>query len=182
MNSSIENAFAAWLVDAEIVLPIHTGASTEEFDPEQLALIVSVPDVEHSVGPLHRATVNLVVTGPAYHTSVQSYREAALGIRGVVDDHANSGLAALIGQQAGASFGGIGKKCSLRDRSTKAKFRGGLFPKKNTPARRKKIDRPKKWQVNGRSLILEAGRVSRKIHNSLIKKVVGREGFEPSKA
>lgn len=112
MNASIENAFAAWLVDAGIGMPIHTGASTEEFDPEQLAVIVSVPDVEHSVGPLHRATVNLVVTGPAYHTSVQSYREAALGIRGVVDDHANSGLAALIDQQAGASFGGLWVKDS----------------------------------------------------------------------
>jgi hypothetical protein len=75
-------------------------------------VIVSVPDVEHSVGPLHRATVNLVVTGPAYHTSVQSYRDAALGIRGVVDDHANKGLAALIGQQAGASFGGLWVKDS----------------------------------------------------------------------
>ena len=112
MNASIENAFAAWLVDAGIGMPIHTGASTDEFDPEQLAVIVSVPDVEHSVGPLHRATVNLVVTGPAYHTSVQTYRDAALGIRGVVDEHANSGLAAVIGQQAGASFGGLWVKDS----------------------------------------------------------------------
>ena len=39
--------------------------SAEELDREQLAVIVSVPDVEHSVGPLHRATVNLVVSGPA---------------------------------------------------------------------------------------------------------------------
>jgi hypothetical protein len=112
MNASIENAFAAWLVDAGITAPVHTGASAEEFDPESLAIIVSVPDVEHSVGPLHRATVNLVVTGPAYHTSVQSYRDAALGIRGVVDDHANSGLGTLIGQQAGASFGGLWVKDS----------------------------------------------------------------------
>jgi len=88
------------------------GASTEEFDPEHLAVIVSVPDVEHSVGPLHRATVNLVVTGPAYHTSVQTYRDAALGIRGVVDDHQSNGLAALIGQQAGANFGGLWVKDS----------------------------------------------------------------------
>jgi hypothetical protein len=112
MNASIENAFAAWLVDAGITTPVHTGASAEEFDPERLAIIVSVPDVEHSVGPLHRATVNLVVTGPAYHTSVQSYRDAAHGVRGVVDRHANNGLAALIAQQAGASFGGLWVKDS----------------------------------------------------------------------
>ena len=112
MNASIENAFAAWLVDAGIVLPIHTGASTEEFDPEQLAVIVSVPDVEHSVGPLHRATVNLVVTGPAYHTSVQSYRDAALGVRGFVDDHANSGLASALDEESGLELGGLWVKDS----------------------------------------------------------------------
>jgi|GEM_PF-1002667 hypothetical protein len=112
MNASIENAFAAWLVDAGIGMPIHTGASTEEFNPEQLAVIVSVPDVEHSVGPLHRATVNLVVTGPAYHTSVQSYRDAALGIRGVVDDHANSGLASALDEESGLELGGLWVKDS----------------------------------------------------------------------
>lgn len=112
MNASIENAFAAWLVDAGMTMPIHTGASAEEFDPEQVAVIVSVPDVEHSVGPLHRATVNLVVTGPAYHTSVQVYREAALGIRGVVDDHANGGLADFLEQQAGLGLGGLWVKDS----------------------------------------------------------------------
>ncbi|MBU6303754.1 MAG: hypothetical protein KGS60_19580 [Verrucomicrobia bacterium] len=67
MNASIEHAFAAWLTAAGITAAIHTGASAEEFDPENLTVIVSVPDVEHSVGPLHRATVNLVVSGPAYH-------------------------------------------------------------------------------------------------------------------
>jgi hypothetical protein len=56
------------------------------------------------------------------------------------------------------------------------------FPPAKNLQLQKKIDHPKKWQVNGRSLISEAGRVSRKIHNSLNKKVVGREGFEPSKA
>jgi len=65
MNAAIENAFAVWLVAAGITAPVHTGASAEVFDPEQLTVIVSVPDVEHSVGPLHRATVNLVVSGPA---------------------------------------------------------------------------------------------------------------------
>ena len=48
----------------------------------------------------------------AFYASVLSYREAALGIRGIVDDHANSGLAALIDQQAGASFGGLWVKDS----------------------------------------------------------------------
>ncbi len=112
MNASIENAFAAWLVEAGITTPVHTGASAEEFDPENLAIIVSVPDVEHSVGPLHRATVNLIVSGPSYHATLQSYRDTALAIRGLVDDHANNGLATFVGQVAGATFGGLWVKDS----------------------------------------------------------------------
>ena len=112
MNASVENAFAAWLVDAGVTTPVHTGASAEEFDPESLAIIVSVPDVEHSVGPLHRATVNLIVSGPAYHATLQSYRDTALAIRSLVDDHTNNGLAAFVGQEAGANFGGLWVKDS----------------------------------------------------------------------
>ena len=112
MNASIENAVAAWLVEAGITTPVHTGASAEEFDPENLAIIVSVPDVEHSVGPLHRATVNFIVSGPAYHATLQSYRDTALTIRSLVDDHPNDGLATFIGQQAGTNFGGLWVKDS----------------------------------------------------------------------
>jgi hypothetical protein len=107
MNASIENAFAAWLVEAGITAPVHTGASAEEFDPEQLAVIVSVPDVEHSVGPLHRATVNLVVSGPAYHASVQSYREAAASVRSLVEAHSGNGLASALDEEAGLELGGL---------------------------------------------------------------------------
>jgi hypothetical protein len=112
MNASIENAFAAWLVEAGIGTPVHTGASAEEFDPEQLAVIVSVPDVEHSVGPLHRATVNLVVSGPAYHASVQSYREAAALVRSFVEAHSSNGLASALDEEAGLLLGGLWVKDS----------------------------------------------------------------------
>jgi hypothetical protein len=107
MNAYVENALADWLVDAGITAPVHTGASAEEFDPERLAIIVSVPDVEHSAGPLHRATVNLIVTGPAYHATLQSYRDAAAEIRNLVDAHADNGLADAVAEQAGATFGGL---------------------------------------------------------------------------
>ena len=52
-------------VEAGITAPGHTGASAEEFDPENLAIIASALDVENSVGPLHRASVNLIDSGPA---------------------------------------------------------------------------------------------------------------------
>ncbi len=107
MNASIENAFAAWLTAAGITAPVHTGASAEEFDPETLAVIVSVPDVEHSVGPLHRATVNLAVSGPAYHASIQSYRDTANTVRQIVDGHLSNGLAAALTEHANAEFGGL---------------------------------------------------------------------------
>jgi hypothetical protein len=112
MNSAIENAFAAWLVTAGITAPVHTGASAEEFDPEQLAVIVAVPDVEHTVGPLHRATVNLVVSGPAYHATVQSYRETATSVRALMDDHSTNGLASVLDAEAGLGLGGLWVKDS----------------------------------------------------------------------
>ncbi len=93
MNAALENAFTAWLAGAGITVPVHPGSSADEFDPESLAIIVSVPDVEHSVGPLHRATVNFVVSGPAYHAPIQSYREAVASVRALVDDHTENGLA-----------------------------------------------------------------------------------------
>jgi hypothetical protein len=107
MNASLEHAFAAWLSASGITAPIHTGASAEEFDPESLAVIVSVPDVEHSVGPLHRATVNLVVSGPAYHASLTSYQDTANAIRQIVDAHASTGLSAALAEHAGAQFAGL---------------------------------------------------------------------------
>ena len=107
MNAHVENAFADWLADAGMTAPIHTGASADEFDPESLAIIVSVPDVEHSAGPLHRATVNLIVSGPAYHATLQTYRDTASQIRALVDDHAANGLAEEIAEHAGATFGGL---------------------------------------------------------------------------
>lgn len=112
MNASIENAFAAWLVEAGITDPVHTGASAEEFEPENLSIIVSVPEVEHSVGPLHRATVNLVVSGPAYHASVQSYREAAASVRSIVETHSSNGLASALNEKAGLELGGLWVKDS----------------------------------------------------------------------
>ena len=107
MNAHVENAFADWLVDAGVTTPVHTGASAEEFDPERLAIIVSVPDVEHSAGPLHRATVNLIVSGPSYHATLQTYRDTAASIRALVDDHAVNGLADSLDEHAGATFGGL---------------------------------------------------------------------------
>lgn len=107
MNTSLENAFAAWLTNANIGAPIHTGASAEEFDPEKLGVIVSVPDVEHSVGPLHRATVNLVVSGPAYHASLPSYRETATAIRQLADTSPFEALADALADHASILFCGL---------------------------------------------------------------------------
>ena len=107
MNASIEKSFAAWLTAAGITAPVHTGASAEEFDPESLAVIVSVPDVEHSVGPLHRATVNLVVSGPAYHAALQNYRDTANAIRRAVEAGDMERLADAVADHAGILFGGL---------------------------------------------------------------------------
>jgi len=107
MNAAVENALATWLAEAGITAPVHTGASAEEFDPDKLAIIVSVPDVEHAAGPLHKATVNLVVSGPAYHATLSTYRDTAANLRALVDDHAANGLATAIGEEASAAFAGL---------------------------------------------------------------------------
>jgi hypothetical protein len=112
VNASLEHAFAAWLTSNGITAPVHPGASAEEFDPESLAVIVSVPDVEHSVGPLHRATVNLVVSGPAYHADLQSYRHTAAAIRQAVEGGNLEPLADAVADQAGILFAGLWVKDS----------------------------------------------------------------------
>ncbi len=106
MNSLLESIFASWLTQSTLDRPVYTGSSSEEFNLEQLAVIVVVPEIEHSVGPLHKATVNLIVSAPAYHATVESYRGVAATLRSLVEDHANGGLSDEF-ESANFDLGGI---------------------------------------------------------------------------
>ena len=105
-NSCIEDAFAEWLTATGISTPVHAGSTPEQISNDAPTIIVSVPEVQLVVGPLHKATVRLIVSAPAYHTAVDAYRESATELRQRVRDHQTSNLASHI-SSAGFAIGGI---------------------------------------------------------------------------
>ncbi len=106
MNSGIEQAFTDWVAAADIDAPVHAGSCAETISNDEPTIIVSVPEVEHVVGPLHKATVHLVVSAPAYHAPIDALRSLAAQLRALAQDFQNNGLATHL---TGASFvlGGV---------------------------------------------------------------------------
>lgn len=104
-NSSLEQALVSWLTAAGVssVLP---GASSDQIAPDQFVVIASVPDIEHVVGPLHKATVNLIVSAPAYHTGLAQYQAAAATVRTALAAYSTNGLPETLAT-AGFTFGGL---------------------------------------------------------------------------
>lgn len=105
-NTTLEQALVNWLLAAGLAAPVQAGASNEELANDQSTVIVSVPEIQHVVGPLDKATVHLIVSAPAYHASLETYREKAASVRIAVQAHASNGLAAAL-QTAGSVFGGF---------------------------------------------------------------------------
>lgn len=62
VESALKTALAA---DAFPTTTIYTGTDYEELTPESLNLIVSVGQVDHSVGELYRAQVTIRIVAPA---------------------------------------------------------------------------------------------------------------------
>lgn len=106
-NSSIEQCFADWLLAAGMGAPVVTGSCAEQLSNDVRTVIVSVPEVQHVVGPLHKATVNLIVSAPAYHTALEGYRETVSSLRALVQAHQSNGLAAKLLAGASAQLGGV---------------------------------------------------------------------------
>ena len=105
-NSRLEQAFAEWLTATGISTPVHAGSSPEQISNDAPTIIASVPEVQHVVGPLHKATVQLIVSAPAYHTALDAYRQSGTELRGRVREFQNNQLAAHL-TAAGFSLGGI---------------------------------------------------------------------------
>lgn len=66
MNHAIEDYLAGLFTSAQI-LPapeVFTGTSSEIHTPESHANLVLANSIENVVGPLHRATVNILVASP----------------------------------------------------------------------------------------------------------------------
>jgi hypothetical protein len=105
-NSRLEQAFAEWLIATGISTPVHAGSSPEQISNDAPTIIVSVPEMLHVVGPLHKATVRLIVSAPAYHTALDAYRQAAAELRDRVRDHQTSNISSHL-TAAGFTLGGI---------------------------------------------------------------------------
>jgi len=66
MNQAIEDYLAGLLASADIVPApeVFTGTSTAVRTPESHAILVLADSIENIVGPLHRATVKILVSSP----------------------------------------------------------------------------------------------------------------------
>lgn len=66
MNQAIEDYLAAIITEAEIVPApaVFTGTSAEVRTPESHAVLVLADSIENIVGPLHRATVKILISSP----------------------------------------------------------------------------------------------------------------------
>ena len=66
MNQAIEDYLAGLFTSAQIVTEpeVFTGTSSDIRTPESHAILVLADSIENVVGPLHRATVKILVSSP----------------------------------------------------------------------------------------------------------------------
>ncbi len=66
MNQAIEDYLAGLFTSAQIVPApeVFTGTSSDIRTPESHAILVLADSIENVVGPLHRATVKILVSSP----------------------------------------------------------------------------------------------------------------------
>ncbi len=87
MNQAIEDYLAGLLTSAQLspAPEVFTGTSSEVRTPESHAILVLADSIENVVGPLHRATVKIIVSSPtddrAQHAALaQVVKEVMEGI------------------------------------------------------------------------------------------------------
>ena len=101
-NSALELALVNGLLAAGVTVPVQAGSSADQIANDGPTVIVSVPEIQHVVGPLHRAIVHWMVSGPAYQTTEGVYRVTVQAVRTAVAGFASNGLASAL---AGSGFG-----------------------------------------------------------------------------
>lgn len=77
MNAQIEAGFASILRKAIPSLVVREATSSAPLPDEKQILIIEVPELEHVVGPLHRATVRLVLASNAFDSSRAQHSQLA---------------------------------------------------------------------------------------------------------
>ena len=101
-NSALEQALVNGLIGAGITVPVQAGSSADQIANDGPTVIVSVPEIQHVVGPLHRATVHWIVSAPAYQTTESLYRATVQAVRTAVAGFASNGLVSAL---ASSGFG-----------------------------------------------------------------------------
>jgi hypothetical protein len=105
-NSKIEQGFVEWLRAAGVTGAIQTSISAEIFSNDALTIIVSVPEMQHVVGPLHKATIHLITSAPAAMTAIADYRATSANLRTIVNAWRSNDLATHL-QSVGVQLGGV---------------------------------------------------------------------------
>jgi hypothetical protein len=105
MNSQVEAAFAQWISGLVNSAPVYTGSSATEMDVTDLAIVVTVPQVEFVLYQLHKATVEILIGGPAFHASLSSYRNVAAEVLAPIQSQDFGALATALAPIA--AFRGI---------------------------------------------------------------------------
>ena len=95
-NSALELALVNGLLAAGVTVPVQAGSSADQIANDGPTVIVSVPEIQHVVGPLHRATVHWIVSAPAYQTTEGVYRVAVQAVRTAVAGFASNGLVSAL--------------------------------------------------------------------------------------
>ncbi len=97
-NSALELSLVNGLMAAGVTAPIQAGSSAEQITNDGPTVIVSVPEIQHVVGPLHRATVHWIVSAPAYQTTETLYRATVEAVRTAIAGFAANGLASSLAE------------------------------------------------------------------------------------
>jgi hypothetical protein len=126
MNAQVEESFVEWLDGLDLGATVYAGSSATEIDPSSLAIVVSVPSMEHPAGPLYKATVEIGVMGPAFHESLSLYRSTASSVLRAIKtdnlgaladallDYAESALSGVWVQDSGESIAEDRWQCTIR--------------------------------------------------------------------
>jgi len=76
MNGAVEAGFAAVIRAAMPGIDVREATSTKSLPANIQLVVVECPEVEHVVGPLHRATVKAFLGTPAFDMSEAQHRDA----------------------------------------------------------------------------------------------------------
>jgi len=77
MNTTLEAGFVAILESVFPELPFRQATSKEPFPSNQQLILVECREVEHVAGPLHKATLRVLLVTPAFDYPETAHRDSS---------------------------------------------------------------------------------------------------------